>query len=130
MEAILSDEHDRKPRVLIVEDEALIALETSTHLADWGYEVSGIATSVSDALQQAERAPPDLALIDVNLAAGGDGVAAARELRTRYGAPVVFVTGQADQESRSRMKAVGAVGCIFKPYDPRTLQAIVRNVLN
>ncbi len=130
MEALLSDDHMRKPRVLIIEDEALIALETSSHLADWGYEVSGIAASVSDALRQAEEVPPDLALIDVNLASGGDGVAAARELRSRYGAPVVFVTGQSDQESRRRMSAAGAAGCIFKPYDPRTLKALIRDALN
>ena len=111
------------PRVLVIEDEALIALETCDHLVDWGYEVCGIAATERDALRTAERARPDVAVVDVNLKDGDDGVSVARRLRDLCGAAVVFVTGSNDSRSRQRIMAMDPKACIFKPYDPAELRS-------
>ena len=115
-------------RVLVVEDEALIALETSSHLEDWGYAVCGVAASGSEALRQAEQTRPELALVDVNLG-GDDGVMLARILRERYGTAVLFLTGSSDPLSRRRMAAARPSGCVFKPYSPAELRAAVAGAL-
>src|SRR3546814_3040379 len=70
-------------RVLVVEDEALIALETTGHLQDWGYRVAGVAGTFREALAAARDAEIDVALVDVNLRHGDSGVDVARELKTR-----------------------------------------------
>jgi DNA-binding NtrC family response regulator len=81
-----------RARVLVVEDEVIIALELCMILAGLGHEVVGIALSGPQALRLAEQARPDLALVDVRLQGGADGVAVARELHGRLGVPPVFVT--------------------------------------
>lgn len=115
----------RKCRILIIEDEALIALDTSGYLLEWGYEVCGVAASVCDALHQAERSRPDVALVDVQLRNGGDGVAAARLIRERWNVAVVFLTGQSDRESHHKMLAIRPAACLFKPYTPSELKTVV-----
>ncbi len=119
----------RRARVLIVEDEAVIALETSSNLIQWGYEVCGVAADSRDAVRQAESTRPDLALVDVNLRGGDDGVSVAQRLREICGVAVVFVTGSSDSRSRRRMAAVDPDGYLFKPYDPAALRSIVAGVL-
>lgn len=116
-------------RVLIIEDEALIALETSSHLEDWGYAVCGIAGNSIEALRQAEETRPELALVDVNLGGGDDGVMLARILRERYGTAVLFLTGSSDPLSRRRIAAVRPAGCVFKPYSPAELRSAIAGAL-
>lgn len=113
-------------RTLIVEDEALIALETSVHLDEWNHEVVGIATSRRQALAIASReARIDVALVDVNLAYGEDGVELARTLKQDFGIDVIFVTGFSDEVSRQRMQSVGPIACLFKPYEPAHLERVL-----
>src|SRR5690606_39867777 len=85
-------------RTLIVEDEALIALETSLHLDEWNHEVVGIAASGRQALAIAsQEGRIDVALVDVNLRYGEDGVELAKTLKRDFGIGIVFVTGFSDE---------------------------------
>lgn len=118
-------------KILIVEDEFLIAMECEWILADAGHEVVGIAADEQQAVSLAERTRPDLVLMDIRLARGGDGIAAAKAIRSRYGTRSVFVSAHGERETRTRGEAADPAGWLVKPYTAATLleavdEAIVR----
>lgn len=88
------------PKVLIIEDEAIVAADARQILERAGCQTVGIARDTVSALQLAEDTPPDVALVDVNLVGEIDGVSAARELNQRYGTQVIFATGFGDDVVR------------------------------
>lgn len=112
-------------RILIVEDEAITAIELESHLEDLGYTVVGIAGTASAALAAAEQHRPDLVLMDVRLAQGGDGVQVATELRRLYDMPSVFLTAHADAETRERAAAARPVGYLSKPVPRPEFSALL-----
>lgn len=99
--------------VLVVEDEALIAMTLENCLLDAGYQVLGPAARGSQALRLAENVRPDLALVDINLRDGPMGVTVARELFRRWKTPSLFLSAQGG-EARANQDA--ALGLILKPY--------------
>lgn len=107
-------------RVLIVEDEALVAMEIEGMLGLAGHEAVAHADDLQSALAAAEAQRPDLALVDVQLAQGS-GLEIAAALKTR-GIPVLFATGNCPSE---RGRAV-ALGCLHKPITDSTLMAAMR----
>lgn len=100
-------------RVLVVDDEPLIAASIEWELRDAGHTVLGPAHSVEDALAIAEASGADLALVDINLAGHDEGVDLARALRRRFGLRSVFVTGQVAQ---ARQNHDAALGVVVKPF--------------
>jgi DNA-binding NarL/FixJ family response regulator len=123
-----SGEQKEKPRVLIVEDDAMIAWDMSLSLEAAGFQVCGIVSNGAAALEQANHAGPDVVLMDVNLKQGMDGIETARALRARQGAmPIIFVTGFGDPETSARIRSVNPDGYLLKPVMPEELEsAIIR----
>lgn len=107
-------------RVLIVEDEALVALEIEGMLALAGHEAVARADDLPSAVAAAEAERPDLALVDVQLAQGASGIEVAAALRER-GVPVIFATGNCPTERGRGL----AMGCLHKPISDRALAAAV-----
>jgi len=105
-------------RILIVEDEALIAMMLADGLESGGHEVTGLATTATEALALCQAMLPDLALLDVDLRDGSDGVVLARALFGRWGLPVIFASGQLMEARRARDVALGHIG---KPYKVETV---------
>jgi DNA-binding response OmpR family regulator len=107
-------------RILIVEDEVLIAMALADSLEHGGHEVVGPAATMAEALALCEAAapPPDLAVLDVNLRDGSSGVDVARALSARWGVPSIFASGQATDARRARDIALGH---IRKPYGAETV---------
>ncbi|RZI57301.1 MAG: response regulator [Pseudomonas sp.] len=105
-------------RILIVEDEALIAMMLADGLEDAGHEIAGPVATTDEALALCEATLPDLALLDVNLAEGGDGVVLAGTLLARWGLLVVFASAQSPALLQARSSALGV---IKKPYDMNTV---------
>ncbi len=106
-------------RVLIVEDEVLIAWMLADCLEGAGHEVVGPAGTVAEALALCEAAaPPALAVLDIDLRDGSNGVDLARALFTRWGVRSIFASGQTEEARRARDVALGCVG---KPYAPQTV---------
>ncbi|WP_262030023.1 response regulator [Microvirga sp. Mcv34] len=103
-------------RILIVEDEILIALELESLLQDLGHEVVGIAASSEEALSVGQNLKPDLAFVDVHLADGPTGVDVARILSMNHRVTVLFMTANA---KRIPEDFAGARGVIAKPYTER-----------
>jgi CheY-like chemotaxis protein len=112
-------------RILIVEDEVITAIELESYLEDLGHIVVGIAGTAPDALAAAEQHRPDLILMDIRLAQGGDGVEVATELRRRYDLPSVFLTAHADGATRERADAARPVGYLSKPVPRPEFSALL-----
>ena len=101
--------------ILVAEDEALVALVLELALGSAGRRVLGPAAEVDEALRLAEETRPDLALVDIRLRDGGDGVRLARRLGERWAVPCLFLSAQVTQ---ARAAGDAALGLIGKPYDP------------
>ena len=109
-------------RVLIVEDQAILAMELELVLADCGCDVVGCAMDSAGALAIAEHERPDLALIDVNLLDGMTGPQIAQTVVADYGAAVVFLTANPEQIPEG---FAGALGAVCKPFDEQTICGVV-----
>jgi DNA-binding NarL/FixJ family response regulator len=113
------------PRVLIVEDQALIALALAADLAAMHCEVVGRAASGEAALELARRLMPDIVLMDVQLAGRMDGVEAAALIKAECAPRIIFVTAYADGPDRPRMEAIRPAAILGKPYHPNELNLAV-----
>ena len=109
-------------RVLIVEDQALLAMELELVLEEFGCEVVGCAMDRAEALAIADRARPDLALIDLNLLDGMTGPQIAEQMVSEFGAAAVFLTANPEQIPDG---FAGALGAISKPFDETTILSVV-----
>jgi DNA-binding NtrC family response regulator len=117
------------PRILIVEDEEIVALDIQCQLQRLGYRVSGTARSGDDACRKAARVQPDLVLMDICIEGGVDGVEAARQIRQNARVPVVFLTAYSDAKTLQRARTVEPYGYIIKPFDQRDLQTAIEIAL-
>lgn len=105
-------------RILVVEDEALIALELEFLLDDLGYVTVGIAANSAEAIALGRSTAPDIALVDIHLVDGPTGVEVARALSADPHTTVVFMTANA---KRIPADFAGAFGVIAKPYSERVV---------
>lgn len=105
---------ENNARVLIVEDEALIAFFLEDTLDELGYPCCGVADSAEQAMTLANEQRPDVAFVDIGLRGSRDGVAVASDLRD-LGVTIVFLTGTSDPQTRERAEAVRPHGILNKP---------------
>ncbi|MEF2552753.1 response regulator [Aurantimonas sp. A2-1-M11] len=105
-----------RPRVLIVEDELLIAQDLQTMLEDNGYEVAGIARDFGQVKKAIQNGHVDVAVVDVQLRRGPDGVAVAQWLRQEYDIPSLFVSGRIGDAVVTQALAARPIGFVDKPY--------------
>jgi len=117
------------PRILIVEDDYLVAMEAEAALTDAGFAVAGIAASAEEAIALAASHAPQLVVMDVRLAGHRDGVDAALELSRAHGIRCVFATAHADPQLRARAQPADPLGWLQKPYMMGSLVAMVRRAL-
>jgi len=119
----------RGSRILIVEDERIVAASIKASLEREGYVVAGHTGSAEEAAPLAERLKPDLVLMDVCLERGGDGIEAAREIQRIYPVPVLFLTAFADDETLARAGSAAAFGYLVKPIEDRMLRPAIEMAL-
>jgi PAS domain S-box-containing protein len=116
-------------RLLIVEDEAIVALDMKDRLAGMGYHLVGHATTGELALKLTRELRPDLVLMDIRLQGDMDGIVAAQEIRRRFHLPVIFLTAYAEDETLERAKLAEPYGYILKPFDDRELKSAIEIAL-
>lgn len=116
-------------RILIVEDEAIVALELEHRLVRQGYTIAGTARSADEAVSIVADQTIDLALLDLRLRGKRDGIDVARELRERD-IPFVFLTAHGDDETLARVKAVEPQGYLLKPFDERLLRLTIETAVH
>jgi PAS domain S-box-containing protein len=118
-----------KPRIVLVEDENLVALEIQDLLQVLGYEVCGRASSGEEAIRKAAETNPDLALMDIRLKGDMDGIEAAGHIRAHFEIPIVYLTAYADEGTLQRAKATEPFGYVIKPFEERELHIAVEMAL-
>jgi PAS domain S-box-containing protein len=117
-------------KVLIVEDEPVVALDLQQEIEDFGCEVVGLAESADEALLAVEETRPDLAMMDIRITGSMDGIEAARLLRDTYGVPVIFLTSYSDDTTISRATREMPYGYLTKPFQTRELKAMLQVALH
>jgi DNA-binding NarL/FixJ family response regulator len=109
-------------QVLIVEDDAIIAMYLAMLVADFGHTICGTADSASGAIKQAAVYRPDLVLMDIRLANGSSGIDAARELHARHGLRCIFLSANLDELTQRTLAPLDPIDFIGKPVLPVLLK--------
>src|SRR5579864_4358845 len=117
-------------KIVIVEDEGLIAADLQGRLEKAGYQVPGIAASGGEALEVIRAQSPDLILMDIRLAGELDGIQVADKVRQEFDIPVVYLTAYEDRETLQRASETQAYGYIKKPIAAASLQGSIEMALS
>lgn len=117
-------------KILIVEDEAIVAEDIAYSLTRMGYSVSDIVSSGEGAIAAAQTQHPDLVLMDIMLQGQMDGIEATRQIREDLCLPVVYLTANADDHTLERAKVSGPFGYLLKPFKDKELRATIEIALS
>lgn len=118
-----------KTRILVVEDESIVAKDIQKTLEKLGYEVPATASSAAMAYEKLEAVNPDLVFLDIKLKGEEDGIDIAGHIKERYNIPVIFLTSYVDQETLDRAKVTEPYGYIVKPFNESDLKTTVEMAL-
>ncbi|KRR22260.1 regulator [Bradyrhizobium retamae] len=116
-------------RILVVEDDFLIAMQSEVALTAAGFEVVGPATTAEEAVALAREAQPTLAVMDIRLASTRDGIDAARQLYQDFAIRCIFATAHDDVHTRRRAEPYAPLGWLPKPYTMASLVSVVDGAL-
>lgn len=116
-------------KILIVEDEGIVAKDLQHMLADMGYKVLEVVASGEEALDKVKKLKPDLILMDIVLKGKIDGIETAKRVQSIMDVPVIYVTAYGDEEKIERAKATEPYGYILKPFNKRALKADIEMAL-
>ena len=119
----------KKARILVVEDERVVAEDTAKILRNLGYDVLAVVSSGEDAVKIAGEKLPDLVLMDIMLEGDMNGIEAAGQIFSRFGVPVMYLTAYADDEKLQRAKETEPFGYILKPFEERELYSSIEMAL-
>lgn len=117
-------------KILIVEDELIIAEDLREILLELGYKVTGIAKDIKEAKEILIREVPDIALLDIRLRAGDNGVDLARFIRNNYILPIIFITSYSDKDTLDQAKEVKPDGYLVKPFEKGDLFSSIEIALS
>jgi len=118
-----------RAKVMVVEDESIVAIDISQRLQSLGYEVTATVSSGERAVEMAEKTRPDIILMDIVLKGEMDGIEAAEEINKRMKVPIVYITAYSDEETLKRAKITGPFGYIIKPFEDRELHSVIEVAL-
>lgn len=113
-------------RVLLVEDEVIVAWDIAETVKRLGYRIVGMADNGEQAVRLAEALTPDVILMDIRLNGVLDGIEAARQIRERTGRGVIYLTAHADLATMERAAATEPLGYVFKPFSPEALRTALQ----
>ncbi len=112
-------------RILVVEDDAIIAKDLESTLQRLGHSVVGIVASGCDAIRAVDEASPELVLMDIRLEGAIDGVEAAKRIGEQADVAVIYLTAHSDEATLDRAKATAPHGYLLKPFDERDLRTAI-----
>jgi DNA-binding NarL/FixJ family response regulator len=116
-------------RILIVEDEGLVAEDIRETLVQLGYQIAGVVISGEQAVRLAAEIRPDLVLMDIRLQGKIQGIQAARLIGADLNIPIVYVTAQRDEATLRDANTTKPSGFVFKPFEEEKLQRAIENAL-
>jgi PAS domain S-box-containing protein len=118
-----------KAKIMVVEDEGIVALSIQRKLKYLGYDVPIVAATGEEAIKQAELVSPNLVLMDIMLDGRMDGVEAAAYIRARFDIPVIYLTANSDEITLQRAKITQPFGYLLKPFEARELHTAIEMAL-
>lgn len=118
-----------KTRILVVEDESIVAKDIQRTLEKLGYEVPATASSAASAYERLSESLPDLVFLDIKLKGEEDGIHIAENIKAKYNIPVIFLTSFVDQQTLDRAKVTEPYGYIVKPFNESDLKTTVEMAL-
>jgi AmiR/NasT family two-component response regulator len=118
-----------KAKILIIEDEVLVAMDMEKRLQGLGYNVVGTAHTGPSAVEKALETSPDLILMDIMLRGKMDGINAAKKIKEELDVPVVYLTAYSDDETLERAKRTEPFGYLIKPYSEREIYTTIEMAL-
>jgi CheY-like chemotaxis protein len=119
----------RKTKIMIVEDEEIVAFDLRKTLEKLGYEVTSQASTGVDAIEKAEYEKPDVIIMDIRLKNELDGIDAAHIISFKRKIPIIYLTSFNDEEIRKRAKATQASAFLLKPFDEEKLKITIDNAV-
>jgi DNA-binding LytR/AlgR family response regulator len=126
----MSAEDSAKKKILIVEDQPIIAADLSGYMKDFGYQPLPSVKSAEDALLLLENIQVDCVLIDINIEGDMDGVELAHQIKETYGIPMIFITALHDDHTIKRITSSGASAYLVKPVSEYSLRASIELALH
>ena len=126
----ISTAQTHRGRILIVEDQGIVATDIQRCLEDGGFEVSAIATSMAEAIREASASRPDLVLMDIRIQGEADGIDAGDHLHRHFGLPIVYLTAHDDRDTMARARRTEPMAFLIKPFKPAELTSTVEIALN
>ena len=121
---------NQKTKILIVEDEMIIAANISLQLTTLGYEVTGIIPRGEEALVHIEQHQPDILILDINLKGNIDGIETAQIMQKTFNIPIIYLTANADEAHFDRAKASHPYAFISKPFKKLDLERAIELTIN
>lgn len=112
-------------KILIVEDESIVAMDIKHRSESLGYQVTSITPSGEEAIELVKKDPPDLVLMDIVLKGNMDGIEAAQKIHDGFDIPVLYLTAYSDEETLKRAKITEPFGYIIKPFEDRELHSAI-----
>jgi CheY-like chemotaxis protein len=119
----------RQEKILVVEDDTIIAITIEGRLKQFGYKVVGRASTAQDAIKKTIEFEPDLVLMDIHLKGPIDGIEAAQTIYGIYNIPVVYLTAFSDENTLERAQKTSPFGYIVKPFSDSTLKTSIKMAL-
>ena len=117
---------DIDKKILIVEDEIIIAIDLKIRLEDLGYYVPGIAVNGRDAIKKTGEKNPDIILMDILLNGDKDGIEVAQQIRNQYNIPIIYLTGNQNDSVIERAETTEPYGYINKPFDNNEIENAIQ----
>lgn len=115
-----------KKKILVVEDETIVALDIKSALRKLGFEVTATVTNHDDAIKSVKANEPDLILMDINLENSKDGIQTAHDIQKIKNIPILYLTAFSDDETISRAIKTNPVGYLIKPFKREELKSTVQ----
>jgi len=114
-----------KPKILIAENERIIAIDIKNSLHRMGYEVMEIVSSGEEVIRKVKEVKPDLILMNITLDGAFDGIETAEIISSKYDIPVIYLTAYGDRETLQRAKITEPYGYLVKPFDSREIEIAI-----
>ena len=116
-------------RLILVEDESIVALNLRDNLSRLGYEICGIAASGEDALRKIEQQKPDLVLMDIHIDGELDGIETAAKIPPELHIPVIYLSAFSEETTLARARLTSPGGYLLKPFSGRKIHASIQMAL-
>lgn len=117
-------------KILVVEDEAIIAMDIQSILRRIGFGLAEVVHSGEESIQKVAAAKPHLVLMDIKLKGKLDGIQAAHEIFYQYNVPVVYITALGDEGTLKRVNGTARYGFIVKPFEEADLESTIQKALH